>query len=279
MKLAIDTQRKACTMVITVETASKQAIHLRVRDAYKPFTAYMDRSGFVNGKREFKIMMPLSPTTSIIEVYNEKVGNRAEGVDRTFTVSSKKLLPLQTKYNCFDTTNKTLLSFIRFAQEFSEQAAIISDNQSIYMSNDGRFRVDYFDVIRDSDRMIPNRNGTALMPNPKFGQPLKTPARISHKDGRIELSKNQFKKYTVPMRFVILLHEFSHFYLNRDINDETEADLNAVLVAMCIGMPRVEIHKAFIEIFKNTPTDMNRKRLEKIIFFINNFEKFNLKVA
>ncbi len=266
-------------MVITVETTSKQSIRIAVRDAYKPFTYYTDRSGFVDGKREFKVMMPLSPTLSIIEVFNEKVGNKAAGVDKSFAITSKDIIPLTTKFNCFDSSNKVLLSFIKFAKEFSEQASIISDNQSIYMSNDGRFRVDYFDVIRDSERMVPNANGTAMVPNTKFGQVLRTPARISHKDGRIELSKNQFKKYTVPMRIVILLHEFAHFYLCKNIDDEQEADLNSVLVSMCIGLPRVEIHKAFIEIFKNTPTNQNRKRLDKIIYFINNFEKFNMTLA
>ena len=88
-----------------------------------------------------------------------------------------------------------------------------------------------------------------MVPNPNYGKPLKTPARISRHDGVIEISKKYFKQYTVPMRMAILLHEFAHFYLNNNPRDESEADLNALTIYLSMGYPRIEAYQAWLEVF------------------------------
>ena len=77
------------------------------------------------------------------------------------------------------------------------------------------------------------------------------------------------------MRMAILLHEYSHFYVNKDINDESEADLNGLLIYLGLGYPRFEGHEAFLKTFINTPTEMNKVRYDKIKAFIDDFEKHN----
>ena len=47
------------------------------------------------------------------------------------------------------------------------------------------------------------------------------------------------------MRMAILLHEFSHFYLNDRMEDETEADLNGLLIYLALGYPRIEAYQSF----------------------------------
>ena len=75
------------------------------------------------------------------------------------------------------------------------------------------------------------------------------------------------------MRMAILLHEFAHFYLNKNIDDETEADLNGLLIYLGLGYPRIEGYEAFLQVFEGSPTAENKKRYDVINEFIQNFEK------
>ena len=70
------------------------------------------------------------------------------------------------------------------------------------------------------------------------------------------------------MRMAILLHEFAHFYLNEDIQDEIEADLNGLLIYLGLGYPRVDGYEAF----EGTPTEKNKVRFDVINKFIHDFE-------
>ena len=154
-------------------------------------------------------------------------------------------------------------SFVRFAQEFSERANYISAGLSKYISDDGRFQINYLNDITDS----------------ATGKVLPTPARIDRYNGVIEVSKAKFESYTVPMRFAILLHEFAHFYLNEDMANETEADLNALLIYLGLGYPRIEALNVFTKVFITAPTEMNVERLKKIDDFIVQFEKKFVSMA
>ena len=93
-----------------------------------------------------------------------------------------------------------------------------ADNGRVYTTQDKLFTIKYFNVITDQ----------------KTGQVMNTPARIGHKSGIIETAKVKFDKYTIPMRLIILLHEFSHKYKNPkiglEINDEIGADINALYI-------------------------------------------------
>jgi hypothetical protein len=53
------------------------------------------------------------------------------------------------------------------------------------------------------------------------------------------------------MRFAILCHEFSHFYVNEDMDNESEADINGLLIYLGLGYPRIEGYQAFLEVFKD----------------------------
>ena len=73
----------------------------------------------------------------------------------------------------------------------------------------------------------------------------------------------------------ILLLEYSHFYVNKVINDESEADLNGLLIYLGLGYPRFEGHEAFLKTFIDTPSEQNKIRYDKIKAFIDDFEKNN----
>ena len=70
----------------------------------------------------------------------------------------------------------------------------------------------------------------------------------------------------------ILLHEFSHFYLNENMDDEMEADLNGLLIYLSLGYPRIEGYEAFLEVFMDAPSEQNKQRYDIINKFIRDFE-------
>ena len=113
--------------------------------------------------------------------------------------------------------------------------------------------------------------------NKKTNKMLTTPARIGHNTGVIEVSKNKFMQYTIPMRLVILLHEFSHKYLNpkidRPISYETGADIQGLYVYLGKGWSPYEAHKTYLQVFKNANNEPNHKRYKIINDFITKYEK------
>ena len=83
---------------------------------------------------------------------------------------------------------------------------------------------------------------------------------------------------TVPMRMVILLHEFSHFYINENIDDESEADLNELRIYLGLGYPRIEASDAFTESFMGAPYEENGRRYELIHRYITDFDSSKILI-
>jgi len=260
MNLLFKTKQKALTLMIEVATAKPEKIQVVVKDINKPDTQYTDRYSTINGVQQFYVRMPISPYESLVSVYNTANGNLKKGQDPSFKIVKVDARPLERKMDCVDWSNPKIRDFVGFAQQFSNNAGILSagkyPNGSTYISDEGNFRIDYFDDIRS-----------------KAGRVIPTPARISQTKGIIQVSKEHYKKFTVPMRMAILLHEFSHFYLNENIEDETEADLNGLLIYLALGYPRIEAYQSFLTTFKDTPTPQNKERYEVLHQFITNFER------
>ena len=260
MNLLFKTKQKPLTLMIEVATNSPQKIQVQVQDINKPNTFYTDRWSTIDGRERFFVRLPIAPYEALISVYNASVGNLRQGEDSTFKVIKVDAQPLKRKMDCVDWNNPKIRDFVQFAEQFSENAGILSagkfPNGSTYISDEGNFRIDYFDDIRT-----------------KRGLLIPTPARISQSKGIIQVSKEHYKKFTVPMRMAILLHEFSHFYLNKNMEDETEADLNGLLIYLALGFPRIEAYQSFLTTFKDTPTPENKERYEILHQFITNFER------
>ena len=244
------------TLKIVVESRQPIKIWLKVSDIDRKNTYYTKRYGVVDGKQEFFVRMPQTPPVAKVVVFNEEYG-LVRG-DRTFRVVSIKKVPLKTIPLKM---SKQTRAFVKFAQEFSSEAGTLSasDAGDIYRSNNGKFRIDYFPYIE-------SRN---------TGKKIKTPARISQLNGRIEVSKYKFKSYTIPMRMAILLHEYSHFYLYRVPSDESEADLNGLKIFLSLGYPRIDAYNVFLNVFKKSPSKQNVGRYEALDNFIKEFEKEN----
>lgn len=245
------------TLMIKIKTESPQKIRLVVYDDTQRNTIFTNRWKTINGEVTFHVRLPITGKSLVIEIYNEKNGNLKAGEDKTFDVVDIKKLPLEKKIDVVDFSNPLVKSFVEFATKFCFNCGWL--NSGNYRSSDGKFVIEYMPTIISS----------------KTNKPMNTPARISQSTGKIQVSQEKFVPMTIPMRMAILLHEFSHYYINDDMKDEIEADLNGLLIYLGLGYPRIEAYEAYLSTFANVPTAQNKERYDKINKFITDFENNN----
>ena len=105
---------------------------------------------------------------------------------------------------------------------------------------------------------------------------INTPARIGHNTGIIEVAKCKFDNYTIPMRMMILLHEFAHKYKNPKIglkiSNEFGADINALYIYLGCGFSKIDAITVFAKVFLKAQTDDNIMRIRKLQDYIQKFE-------
>jgi len=265
IKNNIDIQKMggAFTYLLTVSTNRPEVVCVRISDALKPNTVYLDRYREVNGSFTFNIRMPQSPRVAKFEIWN--VNNHPEAHDYSFNVESLMIKPLSTRFSAFDIKNPKIVSFIKFAKVISENSSILDtydSNGAVYMSDDGLYNICFMDTLRDED-----------------GSESSTPSRIHKVTKVIEISKYKFERMTVAGRMAIMLHEMAHGYLNKDINNETEADLNALMIYLGLGYPRIEAEMVFLNTFLGNPHDLNVDRYKKIDSVIKNFDKMDFQLV
>ena len=66
------------------------------------------------------------------------------------------------------------------------------------------------------------------------------------------------------MRMAILLHEFAHYYLNNNMEDEIEADKHSLEIYMALGYPRIDAYNVFLDVFENSPSELNMDRYKAL---------------
>ena len=253
-----NTNGNACLLNIEVFTNSPENIRLIVSDADKQYTKYVDRRRVVQGLETFKIGLPISPKKVIIKVANE-INNgmyRPEG----FRIEDVYSTILPTRTFCINYNNNYIQKFLPFIQKFCARAGYLEAGGQTYYDSSKTFTIRYFNELRA-----------------KTGRVLTTPARVHARTGVMEISAEYFRKYTIPMRLAVMLHEFSHFYVNEDIDNEIEADLNGLAMYLSLGYPRISAFNSFIGVFQNAPTSMNAERYAVLEQFIAKFEKGDYK--
>lgn len=255
MIFSVPTRHEELTLLVKVKTYEPQKIRIKVIDAEQPYTTFTDRFRTVEGESIFFVRMPVSPREAMVYIFNEANGNMQVGADPSLEVVSITKEPLEKKLDVIDFSNGQVRSFVNFATRFAYNAGSLPSGT--YTSDDRQFVIKYLNAIQDN------------------GVEQTTPARIDIDSGIIEISKKQFRDFTVPNRMAILLHEFSHVYLNDNIDDEVEADLNGLLIYLGLGYPRIEAFEVFAKTFLAAPTEQNKMRYQKIVNFIDNFESYN----
>jgi hypothetical protein len=261
--MTIDIPSNNFPFELVVTITSKKSVPLRVLavDPSKPSTKYVDFNARVDGSRVFELRFPVSPKRLKIVIFNTDHGDLPYGQDPSFEIEDIEVGKLKT-YDVW--WNQDTKNFYKFAVEFAQNAGILTAGEKkphIYRSDDGKFTIDYYNVIFDK----------------KSQKKISTPARIGHNTGIIEVSKQKFIERTVPMRLIILLHEFAHKYLNPKINRkieyETGADIQGLYIYLGKGWSPIEAHSAFLDVFKSANNEMNHKRYKIINDFIDKFDK------
>ena len=249
MLYQVDRQFENQLIRIPVWTQNPERLVIKVRHYKKPYTYYFDTAPIIKGKDVFIVKIPKMPPSVIIELYNEKNGNIQ--YDGTFKVGNITMAPIVMTFNSSQIVDSTVASFARFSDEFAENAGILSAQNSIYVSPDGKYRIHYLDVIRDDG-----------------GRELRTPARINSQTGIIEIAKKYYIRHTVGGRKWTNWHEFSHLWRNNEQANELEADKNAIMIYLALGNPTIEAYNGVLRIFRNSPSNLNRKRYDELNKFI-----------
>ncbi|KKS77431.1 MAG: hypothetical protein UV51_C0007G0029 [Candidatus Woesebacteria bacterium GW2011_GWC1_42_9] len=252
MLYQVDREFKNQTIRIPVRVFGSARMVARAYHPRRQYTVYFDTAPIINGSDTFIIKIPKMPSAVLIDIYNERNGNVDN--DGTFAIGKVTSAPIRQSFAISKIMNPNVESFAEFSDEFAELAGGLSAQNSVYISPDGKFRIDYKDTIRDEK-----------------GNELKTPARINAKSGLIEISKKYYRTFTVPGRKAINWHEFSHIWLNKNPADEIEADKNAIMIYLGTGNPTIEAYNVFLRVFNNTPSNINRKRYDELNNFIKNF--------
>ena len=273
MQKVFPANKKKFNFQFTVGTTIPTNLKIQAYDKNKPYSFYYNTEGKVDSKgRMFDLKFPISPDQLVVQLYPARYANYDEyrrfgnPVEKQIFVKDTKVVPLKIYPIWLSPDDR---SFIEFAEWFSNNAGILSATNpdgvpSIYKSSNGKYEIDYFNIIT-------NKNGSTVT----------TPARIGHKSGIIEVSKSDFIRYTVQGRMAILLHEYSHKFVNEKsglkATDEIGADINALNIYLSLGYSPMEAHLVFLKVFHTANNDFNHKRYLVLNDFIQKFVNGKLK--
>lgn len=258
------------TLVISVYSDVPQNIKLVVEDSDQRNTVLASRSQVVEGNYDFYVRMPLCRKFVTINLYNDDNGSSS------FDYLGCQKTELVKRIDIIDMDDAYLQEAIVFFSRFCYHAGVLAINdprnpRALYMSDgnpeDGQdgengtpnYYIKYLPVIKDINE------ATGKM------EELTTPSRISD-TGLIEVSQKYFVDYSVPMRMAILLHEYSHVFVNQNPDSESEADMNSLVLYLGLGYPRSELGEAWYQTFSNYDTEENNQRMDDIVDFVENFE-------
>jgi hypothetical protein len=231
-------------------------LHFQVKvEASIQITVFDKQTGRVYAQRRVKLASPkilrikLPITPDILTCHVEAVHPQDEN---KFLLEEIKV-SLDTK--CPVDLDEKDIDFIRFAKWFAVNIEVLEAWQkgTIYQSEG--FTILLLDKLLEGNIE------------------LTTPARIARDSGVIEISKSAIMTYTVPMLFVVLLHEYAH----KEVANELTADIIACHIALNLGFDASEVEKCYRTIFSNKQTKLNQQRMKAIIEFIRIFNQSEVK--
>ena len=252
MEAYINTDKKSVLLEVTLKSDKMRNGTLIVHDPYFVNTQYTNRDMYVDGEKTFYVRMPISP--KVVKVVS------------TFDIVKIEKKKLPKKFSVSDVQNYNMRTFMVFAQNFCEKAGYLKSGYE-YWSDNEIFCIKYLPTLT-------NENGAESS----------TPARINKHTGVIEISAKKFRAMTIPMRVALLLHEYCHFWKNKNPASELESDRNSLFMYLGLGYPRYESYVAWLETFDKTPNngephEAHKERLEQIKKIIDEFDKKFLSIS
>lgn len=170
-------------------------------------------------------------------IFDAKEGERR--YPKSFRITSFKTEQLQTSRQQISPQHTKNIEFIEgFARNCTSLRAA-----RIYDHPGADFKIEYLHAIFTEN-----------------GKESSTPARIHKQTNTIQVSRRNFASMTIPMRVMILLHEYSHNFINYDKDNEKEADYNALELYQWLGYPDTEAMYALSKMHSYSYEMMDRIR-------------------
>ncbi len=232
-KFLVNTGERPCKILLTLQAKGEKIRFMGRCPQTK--SVYFSRSKIVQNVDTLEFPLPVSPKQIHLFVSGKC---KILGLKVVSLPQIKLKLPPDT------------WDFIRHACEFAKKFDTLSTG--IYTDDKKRFPIVLSEQIRNRDT----------------GKVMNTPARVSRVTGQIEVSREKFKKYTVPMRVFILLHEFSHY--NLQTSNELECDLQALQWYLGCFFPQTEAIYASTKIFSGNNIE-HLNRAEQLLDYIKNY--------
>ncbi|HEY9084028.1 MAG TPA: hypothetical protein VIN73_11890 [Vicingaceae bacterium] len=260
MVIPVSANKKRFRIRIGIRALTPFHLGIKAYDATRYNTHYFRRKvtflseDFSNGKtyREIIIPMPVSPNTLSVELMDKFSKD-----DTSFRIEKFKVEDMPESKVWAD---EHMHDFIRFAEDFCQKAGYIKTG--FYHSSDYRFLIHYLPEITGS-----------------MGQVMITPARTHRVTGRHQVAQELFKRFTIPVRLFIMLHERQHFTL--PTRKEKPADMTALKLYLDLGYPTIEAVYAATKVFRMHPEAIGGEqviRTKDIIDFIDRYKAANIAV-
>lgn len=252
MQQIIDIGNARCSIWLHITTKVPCKFHVVAEDL-KPNSKYADRTIQVEKERSIYLAFPVSPRKIRLSVICLSDISHQDFHIKPEVKSLKK-------YEIW--LDRNTKNFLELAVPFSQVCGFELPPPAgrIYQSDNKELNIKYIPKITDF----------------KTGQVINTPARVGHTTGKIEVAASKFMRYTIPMRMMILLHEFSHKYKNPQmgvpISDEVGADINALYIYLGLGFSKVDAIYVYANVFFGAQNEANRERMRKIMNYIAKFE-------
>ena len=243
MTYQFNTGNQPCALELVLQSGSARNIFVtgydtQNNDAYFRRICELDS----NRKHIFYFGMPISPKQLKVQIFDQD--NRYFSRPETFQIEKPQLVPLKTSPISM---SQEVKDFLAFAEWIAVNMPTLKPGNDYVF--DGKFKIELFDDLDTA-----------------------TPARIHSEGDFIQVSKVDFMTMTIPRRIVILLHEYSHNFINNDKENESEADLHALSIYLSSGFPFMEAIYAFTKIFHDN--DQSYERLQWMKQFMEKHELY-----
>lgn len=223
-RFQVNTKRLPCAVDIKINTGGSQVpIYVIGYDPLNPHTLYFRSRFRLTGEENITLNCPQSPLILNVLIWAED--------DLPYEFISIDVLPLDVQ--------PTEDPAIHFIERFSRICGRL--RPGLYQADGVPFYIEFKRKIYTDD-----------------GQEHTTPARIHEELPLIQVSEAKFDQDTIPERIAILLHEFSHNFINYNPDNEQEADQNAKNIYSQLGYPNIEAMNAFGDIMPDTDDNAQR---------------------
>jgi hypothetical protein len=258
MQETIHTKDKPLSLLITVNAPADTVISVIVKDSEQLNTVLTKRSIPVQaGTTTFEIPLPLAGTYTDVILINE-----ASGTNDGFELVKIQKAELTTHHRLIDFNRWYHVNeFIAFIKRFCFNAGTLPVNDPIndkeyYRSSMWHFFIKYMTVITDF----------------ASGMAITMLTCICINSGLFEVAQSDFINYTVPERIAPMCHEYGHAFSNLNPNDESEADINGLMLYLGMGFSPEEAEVVWEKIFAQNNTNENADRMQLMKQYIADFK-------